>query len=114
MSYWTHIVASMHVETGIQSDNMKSVIEEKLKEAPKITGSEGPADVFVNIPSGYNFYGVCDGKRIKYQTRAVITINGDLRDRLENDTCSEFDDFVKFIKEDCDYRIRNITVNIEG
>ena len=58
MSMWTHITACMSVETGIvaKKPELKKQVKEYLDKAPKITGSEGPADVFVNIQSGYSFY----------------------------------------------------------
>jgi len=49
MSYWTHIVAILEVDTYIEDKNIKQIVENKLIKAPKITGSEGCADVFVNV-----------------------------------------------------------------
>ena len=54
MSWWTHIVAAIDVDTYISSKTIKSDVEELLKGAPAITGSEGNADIFVNVLSGTN------------------------------------------------------------
>ena len=144
MSMWTHITACMSVETGIvaKKPELKKQVKEYLDKAPKITGSEGPADVFVNIQGGYSFYTSCDCDRCKYkdsiierkdedgndymmcsapdkhdcsaeyQTRVVISVQGDLRDRVKEETEKEFEEFKKYV-EKLGY-IRDYAVNIEG
>ena len=144
MSMWTHITACMSVETGIVAKKpaLKKQVKEYLDKAPKITGSEGPADVFVNIQSGYSFYTSYDCDRCKYkdsiielkdengddymmcsapdkhdcsaeyQTRVVISVQGDLRDRVKEETEKEFEEFKKYV-ENLGY-IRDYAVNIEG
>ena len=61
MSWWTHITACLSVDTGLaeRRSHVKKVITKELKEAPKITGSERDADVFVNMQSGSNLWCVC-------------------------------------------------------
>lgn len=144
MSMWTHITACMSVETGIvaKKPELKKRVKEYLDKAPKITGSEGPADVFVNIQGGYSFYTSHDCDRCKYrdniielkdengddymmcsapdkhdcsaeyQTRVVISVQGDLRDRVKEETEKEFEEFKKYV-EKLGY-IRDYAVNIEG
>ena len=144
MSMWTHITACMSVETGIVAKKpaLKKQVKEYLDKAPKMTGSEGPADVFVNIQGGYSFYTSCDCDRCKYkdsiielkdengddymmcsapdkhdcsaeyQTRVVISVQGDLRDRIKEETEKEFEEFKKYV-EKLGY-IRDYAVNIEG
>lgn len=140
MSSWTHITACLSVDTGLVEPRkiVKRIIQKELKEAPKMTGSEGNADVFVNVQSGYDFYMSCDCvhceyrdtivhtdegqhcdapddykcKEGKYQTRVVISVQGDLRDRWKDDTQKEFDEFLEFIKRR--YLVRDYSVNIEG
>lgn len=110
MSCWTHITACFSVETGIvakKPDVLKQV-RSYLKNAPKITGSESDADIFVNIQKGYDLFG-SDGK---FQTRVVISIQGDLRDRMQEQTQKEFDEFLKYVEDK--YYIRDYSVNIEG
>ena len=144
MSMWTHITACMSVETDIvaKKPELKKQVKEYLDKAPKITGSEGPADVFVNIQGGYSFYTSRDCDRCKYkdsiielkdengddymmcsapdkhdcsaeyQTRVVISVQGDLRDRVKEETEKEFEEFKKYV-EKLGY-IRDYAVNIEG
>lgn len=143
MSCWTHITACLSVETGIvaKKPELKRRVKEFLKNAPEITGSEGPADVFVNIQSGYDWYMSRDCERCKYrdslrdiiengeeyqecdapkgydcsaeyQTRVIISIQGDLRDRIKDQTEREFNDFMKYITTK--YYVRDYSVNIEG
>lgn len=144
MSCWTHITACLSVETGmvVKKPELKRRVKEVLKDAPKITGSEGPADVFVNIQSGYNFYKSQDCENCKYkdslreittingeeyqecnapkgydcsgeyQTCIVISVQGDLRDRIKERTQKEFNEFLKYITKK--FYIRDYSVNIEG
>lgn len=141
MSRWAHITACLSVDTGLAEprSHVKKVITKELKEAPKITGSERDAEVFVNVKGGSNFwmsadcghcpYGdtrvfkekgvfTCESPegfrcpRAEYQTCVVISIQGDLRDKTKEDTQAEFDEFLKFIKQR--YYLRDYSVNIVG
>ena len=145
MSMWTHITACLSVETGMSRKKLelKREVQKVLRQAPKITGSEGNADVFVNVQSGYNFfvgrdcdnckykntlreitdkkdgesYLVCDAPDYhdcsgEYQTCVTISIQGDLRDRTEEQTKKEFDDFLEYIKNQ-HYYIRDFALNIQ-
>lgn len=144
MSHWTHIVAAIDIDTYHDSKDIKGYVENILKDAPKITGSERSADVFVNALSGHNHWTSCDCNSCewkdtlvhyteaegggfscgapedyrcpygKYQTRVVITVIGDLRDREREKTVREwwaFRDFVK-AKVGCGYQFRNCTCRI--
>lgn len=145
MSMWTHITACMSIDTGIvvKKPELRRRVKEFLKGAPEITGSEGSADVFVNISSGYDYYTsrdcdhckykdtiielkgqddgedymMCSGPKgydcsAEYQTRVIISVQGDLRDRTKEETEKEFEEFKKYI-EKLGY-IRDYAVNIEG
>lgn len=143
MSFWTYIVGSIHINTYIESTTIKEDIEKILEKAPKITGSERDADIFVNILSGHNIWNsgdckICqykdtveylgDGRykcaaeegfkcpESEYQTCAVITIVGDLRDRFTDQTKAEWKSFVKFIKDEneANFGINNCSCNIIG
>lgn len=136
MSRWTHISASILCNITNKQENkndFKLRIEKMLGKAPKITGSEGNADVFVNILSGYNLYDSCDcdhcvyGDTVKhvkgntykcdasfdykcptaeYQDEISISIAGDLRDRIKEDTEKEFKKFAKYVRKHIAYEIR--------
>jgi hypothetical protein len=102
MSNWTHIIGAIHVETYIERKNIKKYIEKIIKDAPKITGSEDDADVFINPLSDYNVSSLKEDKNgnyITYQTRVCITLVGNLRDRDINQTEKEYFEFINFIKE---------------
>lgn len=144
MSSWTHIVAAIDVDTYKRSATIKEDVEKMLEHAPKITGSEGPADVFVNVLSGHNYWTSCDCERCEYgntvryldeggfecdatmdyrcpqgeyQTRVVITIIGDLRDRMKDTTKEEWKAFKKYIEKHVNgngFGIRNCTCKIQG
>lgn len=140
MSHWTHIVGVMHVETYKEKDDIKSYVEEKLKDAPKITGSEGDADVFVNPQSGHSMWTSCDCGRCdyrdsivsdddgfecdapegfrcpsgEYQSRVIITVCGDLRDRLKEETEKEWDKFYRYIEEELGFGVRVFACKIAG
>lgn len=109
MSCWTHITACFSVDTGIIAKKAEVLkrVKSYLKTAPKITGSESDADIFVNVQKGYDVF----GSGGKFQTRVVISIQGDLRDRMYDQTKEEFDEFLKYIKDK--YYIRDYSVNIE-
>ena len=143
MSCWTHITACFSVDTFIQDPPEKLIkqVEDYLKDAPKITGSESDADIFINVQSGHNYWTnydcehckyqstqrevIVDGKdylecdapdghdcSAEYQSCIVISIQGDLRDRSKAQTKEEFKQFYKYIKKE--YMIRDYAVNIEG
>lgn len=78
MSMWTHITACLSVETGLteKRNELKKIIQKELEEAPKITGSEGNADVFVNVQSGYNTFLYADCEHCDYvekDTRSLLS-----------------------------------------
>ena len=143
MSCWTHITACFSAETGIVEtrENLAKIVEDYLKNAPKITGSEKDADFYVNVQNGHNMWigqdcehcryretlrqVTINGKEIEecdapedydcsadYQTCVVISIQGDLRDRTKEETQKEFNEFMKYITTKC--YIRDYSVNVEG
>lgn len=97
MSRWTHISSVIKVDIMKATKHIKSYISKGLEGAPKITGSERDADVFFNVLSGFNESHWDRGKHTQYQTMAVITIVGDLRDKNREDTVKELHDFKKYI-----------------
>lgn len=143
MSCWTHITACLSVETEMlrKKPELKREIQKIIRQGPKITGSERNADIFVNIPSGYNWFIsydcehckyketlrtiTIDGKKgqecdapdnyncsSEYQSCVVISIQGDLRDRAFNRTKEEFEKFLEYVKDK--FHVRDYTYNIEG
>lgn len=143
MSVWTHITACLSVDTYRNESKMKlkREVQEVLKNAPKITGSEKNADIFINIQSGHNVtitrdcehckykdtlvdmvidgvgYQKCDApdgyvcRNGEYQSCIVISVQGDLRDRIYSHTKREFEEFLEYVKTH--YHLRDYSVNIE-
>lgn len=115
MSRWTHIVAAIDVDTYMSSHTIEDDVRELLKWAPQITGSECVADVFANVLSGHNISSYGGGVYDEYQTRVVITVVGDLRNRTKEDTVKEWIEFKTFIETLIDgegWWIRNCTCKI--
>lgn len=105
--------------------------------APKISGSEGDVDIFVNVKRGYDFYISADCNKCQYkdtivgdkddsfscespegfecptssyQSKVAVTIAGDLRDRDLEETSKEIDDFIEFIKKEVAFEIRILSI----
>ena len=141
MSKWTHIIGSFYIDTNEKTEDLKSYIEEQLKFAPKITGSESNIDIFVNPLSGYNTSVMPDCDKCKYkntlrrsktngylecdadngyhcpegnyQTCAVVTIVGDLRDRDAEITISETESFIDYLNSPNDIYYASVTITDE-
>lgn len=133
MSRWTHITGCLYIDTHTEEKDIEMYVKEKIKKAPKITGSEKDVDIFVNSLSGHNTWTNCDcehceyGKTIvhldeggfkcdaeegyecpegKYQTCVAITLIGDFRDRDGDITRKEVEAFIRYlqgIEFDIDY-----------
>lgn len=117
MSRWTHITSCMSVDTCIgNTKRVKKSIIDYINKAPKITGSEKDAEVYVTLQRGYN---ISSWKRkrdeeyapIHFQSCIIITIQGDLRDKDGETTKEEFIDFLNYIKKE--YIVRDYSINIE-
>lgn len=91
MSIWTHINGVIEAET-FASTNAQAlyIVQSVVDHLPKITGSEGNADYFVNLENGYTTSTYAGGRCIsKTQSHVLITIHGDLRDRAFEGTLRE-------------------------
>lgn len=112
MSRWTHITSCMSVETCTRNKKrVKKSIIDYINKAPKITGSEADADVYVNLQNGHNLSSWSKGRHQEYQTCIVISIQGDLRDKDGETTRDEFVEFLNYIQNK--YIIRDYSLNIE-
>lgn len=129
MSEWSTITAVIRVDVNklIDAEEIEAEVRNMLKNAPKITGSEEDAAVFVNKMPGYNQFvpTECDkcehyvvrkvSKNITksecdseigctypgkdYQTNVCITVVGSLRDRTAVQTRKEFLEFTGYIRD---------------
>lgn len=97
MSRWCHASASIFGDTifwGTHKELTKKV-QTALLDAPKITGSEGNLDVYVNAISGYT---MSIGLKKQLQNQVVITLAGDLRDTDYEQVTKELNEFLEFVK----------------
>ena len=115
MSRWTHITSCMSVDTCIENKKrIKKSIIDYINNAPKITGSERDAEVYVTLQRGYNISSWKQDKKdnfIQYQSCIIISIQGDLRDKDGETTKEEFINFLNYIK--AKYIVRDYSINIE-
>ena len=133
MSMWTHVIGAIHIDTYkmIDRDELVAELQEMVRNAPAITGSESNCQVEIAIEDGYDTFVSYDCRRCEYgpeelceeppagyecqsgeyQTRAIITLCGDLRDRRIDTTAEEVNAFVDWVEEHFD--IRNISIKIE-
>lgn len=102
---WTHITATIVVDTFENKKDIKKYVERKLKKAPIIYGGEENASIYVNRLNGYNTYIDSDCEQGKYQTKVYITIVGDLRYRSKEDVLKEYIDFLNYITKELKFYI---------
>lgn len=99
MSIWTHIQSIIIAKTT-NSDTPLKDIKSIMKHAPKITGSEEDAFIFINhIPRTTSSCIDENGECHKYENDFCITIVGDLRDRCFEETAKEYSRFIRFINK---------------
>ena len=110
MSWWTHINGSIVVDVyGRTQEESEYVLKTVLKHLPLVTGSESNMDVFIQRQSGIRMgssedeYGMCTNNLVdmygnnsaengwlNVQTKYILVVQGDLRDRVFDDTFKEF------------------------
>lgn len=99
MSIWTHIQSVIIAKTS-DSDTPLKDIKAIMEHAPKITGSEENAFVFINhIPRTTSSCMDENGECHEYESDFCITIIGDLRDRCFEETAKEYSRFIRFINK---------------
>jgi hypothetical protein len=106
MSRWVNIVGAIQIDTNILEDAniLTQEVNEYIKNAPEITGSEENAQAYFILQNGYNYFTneIADNgdmAELRYQTCGVITIVGDLRDRDYYQTREEVMNFAKYIAQ---------------
>ena len=115
MSNWTHVTGCLYVETYKERKNIKKYVEKMLEKAPKITGSEGDLDIFVNPLSGYNVSSYKTDKNgdwLHYQTCVAITMVGNLRDTEIKYKKPEILEFLKYIEKFLEFDIFYHSISI--
>lgn len=97
MSRWCHVSASIFGDSIFWDthEELTKKVQTALANAPKITGSEGDLDMYVNAISGYTLI----GSNKQLQNQVVITLAGDLRDTDYEQVTKELDEFLEFAKQ---------------
>lgn len=95
MSIWSHVHGIIEVDTcGLTSAEAMYFAQTVVDHLPRIDGSEGPVEYYLNLKKGHNCFGNTDenrnftnlytpgsySKSIEYQSCVIITLQGDLRD----------------------------------
>lgn len=98
MSHWAYINGTFDVVVPFYTNNVQRIkdyiywsIKQLYKNNIKITGSEGPADYFVNVRNYSNMSGTCGEE----WDEAIVTITGSLRDRYANEMENDINLFFK-------------------
>lgn len=103
MSCWTYVEGVIDVDTLGRSDAEAMYIAQTVvNHLPRITGSEGSAKFYFSRPDGYcassnvddfgkhsNLYNDKYFRIFTFQERVLITVQGNLRDRLFKQTLKE-------------------------
>lgn len=100
MSFWTNIRVILNVRTYVDMDynKFKGQIEEAIRQAPSITGSERNAVIeTMDFMEGVSSF--VNGETVYYTDRCDIVIIGNLRDRFIEDTRKELKAFVKHLRK---------------
>ena len=93
MSIWTSIHATIEVVdiSKISANDVKSIVQDINAYAPKITGAEGNADIFLDVEEESTL------DEIPPRYCITIRIAGALRDRDKPRVLEEFEGFIKWL-----------------
>lgn len=127
MSYWTRVTGAIVMDTCSESTEQTLFIASTImKHLPRITGSEKPADYHIAVRDGHNCTSTSDefGRTTdlmddglhQYQSQAVLTVTGDLRDRRFEQTLRETAKMLarlasRVLIEDCSLTVRGSDAN---
>lgn len=112
MSLWTHVTGAIYVNMYSQSNEQTlNHARHMLANAPKVTGSEGDMQTYVNILNGYSYVEFDNGIKRKWQTGVIISLVGDLRDRTIEKTNQELKTFLDYIKDNQCF-MRSLSVSV--
>lgn len=115
MSQWTHVTGTIRVDVhkDIEKERFQKWLDSRIALLPKITGSERDVDMWVKPKSGYNHSTWEDNEHKTYQTMAVITIDGDLRDRNQEQVLKEVDAVFDCITKNLDWYIDMYSIKLD-
>lgn len=145
MSYWTHVNGNIIVDVfGRTQEESEYILKTVLKHLPVVTGSESDMDVFIQRQSGTSMsssqdeYGMTTNNLVddygdrsrnrgwlNVQTKYILTVQGDLRDRVFDDTFKEFMNWIcrlskrvsvesVLVRIEAEYNNKTITLDYYG
>lgn len=97
MSQWTYVIGAIEIDSLNGMEITVENVNNFLLTAPKITGSERNAEIYVNKQTGWN-------KAI------VISIFGMLRDRTLYKTKKEVKEFISELSKQFDIEYQSIKI----
>lgn len=111
MSRWTHILGAIKIEGRYltKKANIRH-IEQVIKSAPKVTGSENDMSVIFQN-TGISNMSICAKSIKNYYTEYIITVYGNLRDRSLEQTHKEFFEFMDYLSKNVLVFDFNITIH---
>lgn len=133
MSWWTHIMGVINVApVGRTQHEMDYIVKTVLDHLPQVTGSERDMEVFVNVNPHHNstcshdeFGMMTNNLRDRFGDRSrkrgwlemsddyYLTIYGDFRDRLFNQTFREFQNWLCRLAKRLDVCQINVTITAD-
>lgn len=126
MSHWTYVQGTVEVSPlGRTQAEMRYILETVLDHLPKVTGSEGPMDVYIIQLKGHSsscshtefgMYGGYinwdeDNLSLKVQSNYILVVDGSLRDREFDQTFREFQKWLCRLAKRID--VRDVLVEIK-
>lgn len=123
MSYWTYVTGVIEIDSYAATNPMADYITRTvLAHLPKVSGSEGYMKCYVIVPDGHNVSSshnelmepVSFGLRnvFETQTKRLIVLDGNLRDRFFEETFSELNKFLNRLSKRLS--IYNVCVQLTG
>lgn len=108
MSQWTYVRGMIEADVcGMTTSETRFLAETATQVIPKVTGSERDMAIYVTIPDGPNASSSTDmfnresnlhpkhGPWFESQTKALLTLHGNLRDRDHETTLKELTNMLK-------------------
>lgn len=127
MSHWTYARGTVEVSPmGRTQAEKRYILETVLDHLPKVTGSEGPMDIYIVQPKGHSMssshtefgmYGGYinwdkDNLSLQVQDEYILVIDGSLRDREFDQTFREFQKWLCRLAKRMD--IHDVMVEVKG
>lgn len=100
MSSWTYVQGLIELDVPGRTQAEKNyILQTVIDHLPKVTGSEKPMNIYTIKTAGHNSWQNFDEfynrvEDFKTQSRYLLVLNGNLRDRYYKDTFKELNNFL--------------------